>query len=164
MRWFALTSGAEPERLISPQALPRFQARVRELTSRTRGISIKRMIGSLKPYLLGWRSYFGFSQDPLVLRNLDARIRRRTPHGDLAAVGDGADSIRQLTAIWSAPHASGSGRWLPDWLVGDVATRGCPASAAQCLFRLARPASPISCFERLTPPNCRGTGPVCPVV
>ena len=74
---FRLTTGAEPERLISPEALQRFQARVRELTSRTRGISIERMIGSLKPYLLGWRSYFGFSQDPLVLRNLDARIRRR---------------------------------------------------------------------------------------
>ncbi len=74
---FRLTTGAEPQRLISPEALQRFQARVRELTSRTRGISIERMVGSLKPYLLGWRSYFGFSQDPLVFRNLDARIRRR---------------------------------------------------------------------------------------
>ena len=35
------------------------------------------MVGSLRPYLLGWRGYFGFSQEPLVLRNLDARIRRR---------------------------------------------------------------------------------------
>ncbi len=74
---FRLTTGAEPRRLISPEALQRFQARVRELTSRTRGISIERMIGSLKPYLLGWRSYFGFSQDPWVLHTLDARIRRR---------------------------------------------------------------------------------------
>jgi len=74
---FRLTTGAVAQRLISPQALQRFQARVRELTSRTRGISIEQMIGSLKPYLRGWRSYFGFSQDPLVLRNLDARIRRR---------------------------------------------------------------------------------------
>ena len=74
---FRLATGAEPQRLISPEALQRFQARVRELTSRTRGISIERMIGSLKPYLLGWRSYFSFSQDPLVFRNLDARIRRR---------------------------------------------------------------------------------------
>ncbi len=74
---FRLTSGAEPQRLISPQALQRFQARVRELTSRTRGVSIEQMVGSLRPYLLGWRGYFGFSQEPLVLRNLDARIRRR---------------------------------------------------------------------------------------
>ena len=74
---FRLTTGAAPQRLISPEAVHRFQARVRELTNRTRGISIERMVGSLKPYLLGWRSYFGFSQDPRVLCNLDARIRRR---------------------------------------------------------------------------------------
>ena len=63
---FRLTTGAAPQRLISPEAVHRFQARVRELTNRTRGISIERMVGSLKPYLLGWRSYFGFSQDPRV--------------------------------------------------------------------------------------------------
>ena len=74
---FRLTTGAEPQRLISLEAMQKFQARVRELTSRTHGISIEWMIGLLKAYLLGWRSYFGFSQDPLVLRNLDARIRRR---------------------------------------------------------------------------------------
>ena len=74
---FRLTTGAEPQRLISPEALQRFQARARERTSRTRGISMERMIGSLRPYLLGWRSYFGFSQDPLVLRALEARVRRR---------------------------------------------------------------------------------------
>ena len=74
---FRLTTGAEPQRLISPEALQKLQARVRERTSRTRGVSIERMIGSLKPYLLGWRSYFGFSQDPLVFGSLDARIRRR---------------------------------------------------------------------------------------
>ncbi|MDA0207242.1 MAG: group II intron reverse transcriptase/maturase [Acidobacteria bacterium] len=74
---FRLTTGEEPQRLISPEALKRFQARARELTSRTRGISVEQMIGSLKPYLLGWRGYFGFSQDPLVLNALDARIRRR---------------------------------------------------------------------------------------
>jgi len=74
---FRLTTGEEPQRLISLEALQRFQARARELTSRTRGISIEGMIGSLKPYLLGWRGYFGFSQDPLVLQSLDARIRRR---------------------------------------------------------------------------------------
>ncbi len=36
-----------------------------------------------------------------------------------------------------------------DWLVGDDATRGCPASAAQCLLRLARSASFVGIFERL---------------
>jgi RNA-directed DNA polymerase len=35
------------------------------------------MIGELKPYLIGWRGYFGFCQTPRVLTNLEAWIRRR---------------------------------------------------------------------------------------
>ena len=82
-----------------------------------------------------------------------------TPHGDLAAVGERVDSIRQLTAIGCAPHASGCSRRLPDWLVGDVATCGRSASTAQCLFRLARPSQSVGISERLTRPNRRGTDP-----
>ena len=156
---FRLTTGAEPQRLISPQVLQRFQARVRELTSRTRGISIERMVGLLKPYLLGWRSYFGFSQDPLVFRNLDARIRRRLRMVIWRQWGKGPTRYVNLRRL-GVPHmraavAAGS----PDWLVGDVATCGRPVSAVQRLFRLARPASCVGRFERLTRPNRRGTNP-----
>ncbi len=35
------------------------------------------MIEGLRPYLIGWRSYFGFCQTPRVLTNLEAWIRRR---------------------------------------------------------------------------------------
>ena len=47
------------------------------MTSRTRGLSLSQMIGELKPYLIGWRSYFDFCQTPRVLTNLEAWIRRR---------------------------------------------------------------------------------------
>ena len=80
----SLAKGAKSRRRPSNQTFQTVRTTSQEsmtttkgLTSRTRGVSIERMIGSLKPYLLGWRSYFGFSQDPLVFRNLDARIRRR---------------------------------------------------------------------------------------
>lgn len=100
---FRLTTGVEPQRLISPEALKRFQARVRELTSRTRGISIERMIGSLKPYLLGWRSYFSFSQDPLVFRNLDARVRRRLRMVIWRQWGNGPTRFANLRRL-GVPH------------------------------------------------------------
>ena len=51
--------------------------KVRELTGRTRGISIEQMTKELASYLRGWKSYFGFCQTPSVLRNLDQWIRRR---------------------------------------------------------------------------------------
>jgi Group II intron, maturase-specific domain len=42
------------------------------MTRRTRGISLPQLIGELRPYLIGWRSYFGFCQTPRVLTNLAA--------------------------------------------------------------------------------------------
>ena len=65
------------ERRIAPKALERFKVRVRELTRRTRGVSLPQLIEPLARYLIGWRGYFGFCQTPRVLSNLDAWIRRR---------------------------------------------------------------------------------------
>src|SRR3981189_1700101 len=65
------------ERRIAPKALDKFKDRIREITCRTRGISLQPMIAALTPYLIGWRGYFGFCQTPRVLTNLEAWIRRR---------------------------------------------------------------------------------------
>ena len=51
--------------------------RIREFTRRTRGESLPQILELLRPYLIGWRSYFGFCQTPVVLTNLEAWIRRR---------------------------------------------------------------------------------------
>ena len=47
------------------------------MTRRTRGFSLQRLIKELKPYIVGWRGYFGFCQTPRVLTSLEAWIRRR---------------------------------------------------------------------------------------
>jgi RNA-directed DNA polymerase len=65
------------ERRIAPQALKKFKTQIRELTRRTRGVSLPQLIEKLAPYLIGWRGYFGFCQTPRVLTNLEAWIRRR---------------------------------------------------------------------------------------
>jgi RNA-directed DNA polymerase len=65
------------ERRIAPKALGTFKVRVRDITRRTRGLSLTQVIEELTPYLVGWRSYFGFCQTPRVLTNLEAWIRRR---------------------------------------------------------------------------------------
>ena len=71
------TSHWEPKRRIAPKALVRFKERIRELTRRTRGISLPQMVEQLSRYLNGWRAYFGFCQTPSVLAELDSWIRRR---------------------------------------------------------------------------------------
>lgn len=74
---FGLTSHREPKRRIAPDAITRFKWRVRQITSRKRGISIQQMIRELAEYLLGWRGYFAFCQIPTTLRDLDSWIRRK---------------------------------------------------------------------------------------
>src|SRR6516225_8949636 len=65
------------ERRIAPKALDKFKMQVRDMTHRTRGISLPQLIEELRPYLIGWRGYFGFCQTPRVLTNLEAWIRGR---------------------------------------------------------------------------------------
>jgi RNA-directed DNA polymerase len=74
---FSLTNAREPKRRIAAKALMRFKRKVRELTGRTRGISLEQMTGELSSYLRGWKSYFGFCETPSVLRSLDRWIRHR---------------------------------------------------------------------------------------
>ena len=74
---FSFTNHTEPKRRIAPKALERFRGRVRELTHRTRGVSLQRMVEELSAYLRGWQSYFGFCETPSVLRDLDKWLRRR---------------------------------------------------------------------------------------
>ncbi len=56
------------ERRIAPKALDKFKGRIRDMTRRTRGFSLQQSIKELKPYIVGWRGYFGFCQTPRVLR------------------------------------------------------------------------------------------------
>ena len=72
---FSFTRGKELKRRIAPAALKRFKTKVRELTKR--GRSIHQTVKELAKYLTGWRGYFGFSQTPSVLHELESWIRRR---------------------------------------------------------------------------------------
>ena len=74
---FSFTWAESPKRRIAPKAVQRFQERVRELTSRTRGISIERMARELASYLRGWIGYFGKCETPSVLKSLEEWTRRR---------------------------------------------------------------------------------------
>jgi RNA-directed DNA polymerase len=74
---FSFTLNREPKRRIAPQAVKRFKERVREMTRRTRGVSLEEMVKQLTVYLRGWREYFGFCQTPSVLQSLDEWVRHR---------------------------------------------------------------------------------------
>src|SRR5882672_11685657 len=74
---FSFSNHQEPKRRISPKAWLRCKQKIRELTRRTRGISLEQMTKELAAYLRGWKSYFGFCQTPSLLKTLDKWIRHR---------------------------------------------------------------------------------------
>jgi RNA-directed DNA polymerase len=74
---FSFSNNKEPKRRIAPKALLRCKQKIRELTRRTRGISLEQMLKELTAYLRGWKGYFGYCQTPSLLKALDEWIRHR---------------------------------------------------------------------------------------
>jgi len=74
---FSFTWHREPKKRIAPKALRRYKERVRELTRRTRGVSVEKVADELGRYLRGWKGYFGLCETPTVLQALDEWTRRR---------------------------------------------------------------------------------------
>ena len=75
---FSFTGGRYANRKrIATESLKRFKRRVRQLTRRSRQMSLEERIKRLSVYLCGWKGYFGLTETRSVLRNLDSWIRRR---------------------------------------------------------------------------------------
>src|SRR5450631_3799172 len=74
---FSVTAGPEVKRVIAPKALDRFKRKIREITGRAKGVSMKTTMEELAPYMRGWRSYFGFCETPEVLVGLTRWVRLR---------------------------------------------------------------------------------------
>jgi RNA-directed DNA polymerase len=64
-------------RKVREKALKACQAKVRALTGRTRGRTIRQIVAELRQLMLGWRAFFGFAEGRSPRRDLDKWIRRR---------------------------------------------------------------------------------------
>lgn len=58
------------KRKVASKALEQFKQRIRRLTRRSGGQSLQQVVDRLRPYILGWKAYFGLSQTPKVWREL----------------------------------------------------------------------------------------------
>src|SRR6266700_509553 len=74
---FSFTAGPDIKRTIAPKSLERFKQRIRDITRRAKGVSIKTTMEELATYMRGWRGYFGFCETPEVLVALTRWIRLR---------------------------------------------------------------------------------------
>ena len=73
--WMA--KGKEVKCAVARKALDNFKVRIRQLTRRSGGRSMAQVVEKLRPYLRGWKAYFGMAQTPKVWRELDKWLRHR---------------------------------------------------------------------------------------
>ena len=72
-----VSKGREVKCAVACNALADFKARIRQLTRRSGGRGMSEVVQRLRPYLLGWKAYFGLAQTPKVWRKLDEWLRHR---------------------------------------------------------------------------------------
>lgn len=62
---------------VADKAIDKLKGRVRQLSQRTKGHKVERIVEELRTSLLGWRAYFGITEVRSPLADLDKWIRRR---------------------------------------------------------------------------------------
>ena len=105
--WVA--KGTEVKCAVAHKALDKLKALIRQLTRRSCGRSIGQVVKKLRPYILGWKAYFGMAQTPKVWRELDEWLRHRlraiqlkhwkrpqTIYRELKALGASHDVAKQV--------------------------------------------------------------------
>lgn len=112
--WIA--KGQEVKCAVAVKALQDFKARIRQLTRRSGGRSLQQVVERLRPYLLGWKAYFGLAQTPTVWRELDEWMRHRLRAIQLHHWRRPEVIRRELTALGAGPDvakrvAGNSRRW-----------------------------------------------------
>ena len=101
--------GREVKCAVAHKALDNFKARIRQLTRRPGGRSIAQVVEKLRPYVRGWKAYFGLAQTPQVWRRLGEWLRHRlraiqlrhwkrpkTIYRELKVLGASEDVARQV--------------------------------------------------------------------
>jgi len=132
--------GWEVKCAVANKALGNFKARIRQLTGRSGGRSLAQVVQGLRPYLLGWKAYFGLAQTPKVWRKLDKWLRHRLRAIQLKQWTRSPTIYRELIALGATKTA---------------ATR--VAGSSRCWWRnsdgLLKTVLTISYFDRLGLPR-----------
>src|SRR5204863_1492708 len=95
---FWLTKEGQVKRGVAKKALERMKERVRNMTKRPGGKSMRSVFEELAGYLRGWKNYFQLAEASWVFRYLDGWIRRRLRAVQLKQWKHGHNVMRLLMA------------------------------------------------------------------
>ncbi|HLL54613.1 MAG TPA: group II intron reverse transcriptase/maturase [Myxococcaceae bacterium] len=96
---FWVAKGRKVLRRVAPKALEAMKERVREITSRNGGRSMRKVAEELRSYLLGWKAYFQLSETRGIFSRLDEWIRRRMRALQLKHWKRGTTAFRELVSM-----------------------------------------------------------------
>ena len=113
---FWVAPGRMAKRRVAPKALAAMKDRVRQITARNGGRSMDRVIGELRSYLTGWKTYFRLAETPRVLSDLDEWIRHRLRLVQLKQWKRGTTVYREMKRLGASERdarevAVNSRRW-----------------------------------------------------
>jgi RNA-directed DNA polymerase len=107
--WYA--KGGVVKRRVAPKALEAMKQRVRQITSRNSGRSMRIRCAELRSYLTGWKAYFRLAETPRIFSDLDEWLRHRlrmvqlkqwkrgtTIYREMKRLGANEDAARQVAA------------------------------------------------------------------
>ncbi|HOI67882.1 MAG TPA: group II intron reverse transcriptase/maturase, partial [Thiomonas arsenitoxydans] len=84
---------------VSAKPMATYKQRIRQLTRRSGGRSMVEVVERLRPYVLGWKTYFRLSQTPKVWRTLDEWMRHRLRAIQLKHWNRAPTMYRELKAL-----------------------------------------------------------------
>jgi RNA-directed DNA polymerase len=107
---FWVAPGKQVKLRVAAKALMEMKQRVRQITSRSGGRSMERVMEELGAYLRGWKEYFKLSDTPGIFSDLDKWIHRRLRAVQLKQWKRGMTVYRELQR-----------RGVPEWLTPRAA-------------------------------------------
>lgn len=96
---FSFTRRGEPRVNIAPESVKRFKAKIRILTSRSKGIALSERIRRLNLFLGGWIRYFAPAETPSIIAQLKSWIQRRLRQCVIRTWANSATWWRRLLAF-----------------------------------------------------------------
>ncbi len=113
---FWVAPGGTIKRRVADKPMATFKQRVRELTRRSCGRSLDKVVKQLRVYVLGWKAYFRLADTPGVWSDLDKWIRHRLRAIQLKQWTRGTTTYRELRKMGAssdvaAQVAANTRRW-----------------------------------------------------
>lgn len=96
---FWVAKGKVVKRRVAPKALTKMKQRVRKITRRSGGRSLRAVAAELRRYLLGWKGYFRLAETPRIFRDLDEWIRHRLRQLQLKQWKRGTTIYREMRRL-----------------------------------------------------------------